>query len=198
MKTVTLLVALLISSITFAQDLADYGVDTTQTVPSGLAVGSFIPVVEHSCWNNESVTAPNAGKRQLIFFYKGAWNTKAKRFLNDLKDSLDRDKIELIVLTPELEGSTKRREKTLADIQVCTISKEDMDLYEVGFSVRPQFSNLLKLFQFYNLEKRTEGDAAILPANAMYLVSTSGKLIWRYFNYDHRHFPSVEEINSAR
>lgn len=198
MKTVALFVALLISSITFAQDLAAYGVDTTQTVPSGLAVGSFIPVVERGCWNNENIIAPSSGKRQLIFFYKGAWNTKAKRFLSDLKDSLDREKIELVVLTPELEGSTKRSEKALADVKVCTISKEDMDLYEVGFSVRPQFSNLLKLFQFYNLEKRTEGDAAILPANAMYLVSTSGKLIWRYFNYDHRHFPSVEEINSVK
>ncbi|MDG1160220.1 MAG: hypothetical protein P8N19_12065 [Flavobacteriales bacterium] len=198
MRIVALFVVFMSVMSASAQELSEYGVDTTQTVPSGLAVGAFTPSVEHQTWAGASVTTPKAGQRQLLFFYKGAWNTKAKRFLSNLKDSLDREKIELIVLTPELEGSTKRSEKVLAGVTVCTVSKETMELYEVAFALRPQFANSLKIFQFYNTEKRNEGAGDVLPANAMYLVSKSGKLLWRYFSFDHRHFPSVEEINGVK
>ncbi len=198
MRIVAFFVAWMSVMITSAQDLAEFGVDTTQALPSGLAVGAFTPTVQHNTWSDQQITTPKAGERQLLFFYKGAWNNKAKRFLLDLQDSLQHDKIKLIVLTPELEGSTKRSEKALEGLTVCTVSKETMQLYEVAFTLRPQFSNLLKLFQFYNTEKRNEGSGDVLPANAMYLVSKSGKLLWRYFSFDHRHFPSVEEINAVK
>ncbi|MDA0883227.1 MAG: hypothetical protein O2984_07925, partial [Bacteroidetes bacterium] len=60
MRIVALFVVFMSVMSASAQELSEYGVDTTQTVPSGLAVGAFTPIVEHQSWSESTITTPKA------------------------------------------------------------------------------------------------------------------------------------------
>jgi peroxiredoxin len=66
--------------------------------------------------------------------------------------------------------------------------------YALAYKVRSAYSKRLRLFRGVKLNERNGNDQNELPVTAVYVVSQSGKITYRYFNYDYRQRPSIREL----
>lgn len=189
----TLLLPLAIS----AQKLSKFGIDTLQTVPDGLAVNQYVPDFPMNA-NEQFSTNMNNGY-SLLVFVRGGWSKPCNKFLLNLQDSLkvlNNAGIRVVAISPELEGYRAK-----------SISKLGLKFPLVGdptgsiaadynglFTMTKGYKKRLKLFRGVTTVDRFGRDTEKMPVTAVYLITSTGKVLWRYFNLDPKGRPSIKEI----
>ncbi|MBI1266250.1 MAG: redoxin domain-containing protein [Cryomorphaceae bacterium] len=196
MKYLLLLVLLLPITLS-AQKLQKFGIDTLQTVPDGLAVNLFVPDFQMS--ENEKFVTNLGQGYSLLVFVRGGWSKPCNKFLTKLQDSLSvitEAGIRVVAVSPDLEG-----------YRSSTVSKLGLKFPLMGdpkgsiaadynglFTMTKGFKKRLKLFKGVKTSERFGRDTETMPVTAVYLISASGKIVWRYFNLDAKGRPNVNEI----
>ena len=196
MKYLLLLVLFLPMSLS-AQKLQKFGIDTLQTVPDGLAVNMFVPDFQMS--ESEKLVTNLGQGYSLLVFVRGGWSKPCNKFLSKLQDSLSvitEARIRVVAVSPDLEGYRSK-----------TVSKLGLKFPLVGdpkgsiaadynglFTMTKGYKKRLKLFKGVKTSERFGRDTETMPVTAVYLISASGKIVWRYFNLDSKGRPNVNEI----
>jgi peroxiredoxin len=180
-----------------AQKLQKFGIDTLQTVPDGLAVNMFVPDFQMS--ESEKLVTNLGQGYSLLVFVRGGWSKPCNKFLSKLQDSLSvitEARIRVVAVSPDLEGYRSK-----------TVSKLGLKFPLVGdpkgsiaadynglFTMTKGYKKRLKLFKGVKTSERFGRDTETMPVTAVYLISASGKIVWRYFNLDSKGRPNVNEI----
>ncbi|MFM1933003.1 MAG: hypothetical protein RL226_2306 [Bacteroidota bacterium] len=190
MKYLCILFSLLVVH-TSAQNLKKFGIDTTQVVPDGLAAGLYAPQFE---------TLKKTENTTLVVFIKGSWHKKDMKFLARLADSLQTSSptpVDVVIVTtekPEYNGKMTDigpfKVVNDADQSIST-AWDNLFVATQGYVKRRAFFNRMKQ------EDRCETANGKFNTNSCYLVSPTGKILWRYFSLDGKSRPSVKEIVAA-
>ncbi len=187
-----------------AQDLAKYGVDTTKTVPEGLPVGSYAPVFDtkDALGNDYSLQTSLSKGPVVLVFFRGEWCPHCNRYMSALEDSLSYIReagAEVVALSPEanehiieMVGENGAEFRVLHDIGGAVMRD-----YEVAFNVTGKYEKKIKRFLRAEITERNEQENAVLPVPAVFIISQSGRIAWRYFNYDYKQRPSIQSILTA-
>lgn len=187
-----------------AQDLTKYGIDTTKTVPEGLAVGSYAPVfeTEDALGNKYNLETSLTQGPVVLVFFRGEWCPHCNRYMSALEDSLShiRDAgAHVVGISPEtnehiitMVGEAGAEFRVLHDVNG-TVMRD----YDVAFDVTQKYHKKIKRFLRAQIDERNDQDEAVLPVPAVFLISSSGRIEWRYFNYDYKQRPSIRSILDA-
>lgn len=180
-----------------AQKLNRFGIDTLQTIPDGLAVNMFVP--DFSMSENENFVTNIGQGYSLLVFVRGGWSKPCNKFLSKLQDSLSvitDAGIRVIAVSPDLMGY---RESTIAKLGLTfpLIGDQKGSIaadYNGLFTMTKGFKKRLRLFKGVKTIDRFGRDTDTMPVTAVYLITSSGKIVWRYFNLDSKGRPNVREI----
>lgn len=189
---------------TFGQKLSSFGIDTTQTVPEGLAVNSYAPLfnLPDSDGNEIDFGMKLKQSKMVVVFVRGQWSRHCRKYVERLQDSLafiSNMSAQVVVVSPEKREFLARWNKTAGpDLRIVSdqygqIARD----YNLAYKLTSAFNRRIRVFRGVNLEARNGNDQNELPVTAVYLVSQSGKITYRYFNYDYRQRPPVSELMEA-
>lgn len=187
-----------------AQDLSRYGVDTTQTVPTGLPVNMYAPLFMGVDADGNEVGLQDRLKQStvVLVFVQGSWSRHCTKFLRKLQDSLDvlgQQGAQVIAVSPEKQeflGDYRNKSKVTFPVisdQGNVISSN----YDVNFHVTKSMKSRHNFFRGAKLDKRNANTGDVLPVAAVYVLAPSARVAYRYFNYDRRQRPYVSEILEA-
>lgn len=192
---------LLVASTTFAQKLSSFGIDTTQTVPDGLAVNSYAPLfnLPDRDGNEIDFRAKLKESKMMVVFVRGQWSRQCRKYVDRLQDSLaviSNASTQIVVVTAEKREFLSRWVKTAGPdfMIVSDVSGQVARDYEGAFKVTSAYNTRTRFLRGVKLNERNGNDQNELPVTAVYIVSQSGKITYRYFNYDFRQRPSVKEL----
>lgn len=183
-----------------AQDLGSVGVDTTKAVPEGLAVNAFAPLFSAPDTSGAPIDLRGTllQSRVVLVFIRGAWSKSCRDFLSNLQDSLlhiENAPAQVIgVVAGGQEDLVRLHRKT--GVRFSLVSDDAMQItkdYAGLYHMRKTHVRRSRIFSCSGLESQEDGTAP-MPVTAVYIIEQSGKIRWRYFNYDHRERPSVASI----
>lgn len=189
------------SSNISAQKLSSFGIDTTQTVPQGLPVNSYAPLFNVPDHDGNEVNLQQKLKesQMVVVFVRGQWSRQCRKYLERLQDSLSvisNASAQVVVVSPEKREFLNRWEKTTGP-ELMIVSDRSGNVardYDGAYKVTSAFNRRLRFFRGLKLDERNDNDQNELPVTAVYVVSQSGKIIYRYFNYDYRQRPPINQI----
>ncbi len=134
----------------------------------------------------------------MLVFYRGYWCPYCNRELKKIEDSLQfiLDKgAQVVAITPEKqEGISKTIEKTNARYPI--IWDEGMKImkeYDVAYELPENTLNRYKTTGI-NIEENNGKNGKYLPVPAVYVISPSMDVVYRFFETDYKKRPSVAEI----
>lgn len=173
-----------------------------QTSPKGIGVNDPAPNFATKDQNGRKLVLAAELKRGpvVLVFYRGQWCPYCSRQLKKLEDSLSFIKAKgatLIAITPEKpENISKTIEKTMASYPI--VYDEGLKImrsYDVAFTVD---SNTVTKYRQFGVDFNTANGAngANLPVPALYIVNTSGRIVFRHFDLDYKQRVSVREVLS--
>lgn len=197
-----LLVTFLMSMATFAQKSpADYGMDTTQTLPVGLEVGSKAPKFKTTDIDGNAVVMKDLLKQGpvVIIFYRGEWCPVCNRYLAELNNSLPEIKKKgatVLVISPEMDTHVqKTKENTSSDfVFVSDKDSKICESYDVLFTVTEAYQKKINNKFDKDIAEYNGQDVAKLPVPATYVVDQEGKIVYKQFEYNYRNRASGTEI----
>lgn len=201
MRLIVLVFAIAMNVSAFTQSLSRFGVDSTRTVPTGLATGAYAPMFNATDTEGNAVDLKESLQEGpvVLMFFRGAWCGHCNRYMHRVQDSLEMitaHGARVIAITPELlEGAKESKEKFEVNFNV--ISDADGKIsedYEVSFFVTKKYQKKVKTLLRKNLKARNGQEEAKLPVPATYIISPSGKIVWRHFNLDYRDRAAVKDI----
>lgn len=191
MKRITLLSVLLsCASLLFAQN-----------APKGLNLNDQAPGFSANDQYGRLVSLQDELKKGpvVLVFYRGQWCPYCNRQLKQLEDSLSLIKAKgasVLTITPEKpENITKTISKTKTSSSI--LHDEGLNImksYDVAFKVDDKTIEAYKKYGIDFAEANGNLNGANLPVPAVYIVNTSGKIIYKYFDTDYRKRSSVKEI----
>ncbi|MBL4592508.1 MAG: redoxin domain-containing protein [Flavobacteriales bacterium] len=198
-------ILLVIPFYSFAQnktkEMVRKGVDTTKYVPVGINIGDSAPKINATSLTGRKINSTEIlqGKKIVLIFYRGKWCPYCNKFLSNLNDSLQYisdNNAEIIVIGPEsFENTEKTADKAAATfVLIPDTTLQIQKDYDVLFSVTKKYQGKIKTFLRTDIAKNNNQKEATLPVPATYIIDTTGKIIWRYFDYDYSKRPSVKEI----
>lgn len=134
----------------------------------------------------------------VLVFYRGNWCPYCNRELKKLEDSLQfiLDKgAQVVAVTPEKpEGISKTIEKTKASYPI--LWDEDLKImkaYDVAYEIPGNTLNRYRSTGI-NIEENNGKSGKYLPVPAIYIISQSMDVVYRFFETDYKKRPSVAEI----
>lgn len=197
-KTILLLISILIIGEIMSQ--------TNKTVDEakGLQIGTQAPLFNAIDSDNISYSLEKAIMQGsvVIIFYRGFWCPICNKHLSDLQDSLyfiEEKGAQVIALSPEKPEYLKIMEEQTGAGFILLYDEDYKvsDAYDVTFN--PTKTQLLT----YNVAlgaklKKTHSDKSQqLPIPATYIISKTGKIIWRQFNSNYKKRSTVKDILAA-
>lgn len=201
MRLIVFIFAIAMNVSTFSQSLARFGVDSTRTVPSGLATGGYAPMFNATDSEGNTVNLKESLEKGpvVLMFFRGAWCSYCNRYMHRVQDSLEMitsQGAQVIAITPELlQGAKESKEKFEVNFHVIPDSEGNIsEDYEVSFFVTKKYQKKIKTLLRKNLKARNGQEEAKLPVPATYIISPSGKITWRYFNPDYRNRAAIKDI----
>lgn len=187
---------LLLSVAVFFQSL----LILAQDAPKGLNVNDKAPFFTAKDQNEKAVSLEGQLKKGpvVLMFYRGQWCPYCNKQLMQLEDSLQLITAKgatLIAVTAEKpENISKTIEKTKAVFPILfDDSLSIMKSYDVAFAVD---AKTIKTYKKYGIDfnEANGKNGANLPVPALYIISSEGKITYKYFNPDYTKRPSVAEI----
>ncbi len=165
--------------------------------------GSTIPNVMVKTADGAPVSLPALlmEKPSVIVFYRGGWCPYCSRQLAELKDieqELVAEGYQIIAISPETPEKLQAQ-KLQTEFAAQLISDADLSAiknFGIGFYVPNDTRNLYKdRMQVELVADQT--DRAVLPAPAIFITDTNGKVLFNYVNPDFRTRPSAALVLSA-
>jgi peroxiredoxin len=149
-----------------------------------------------------SLKAFTMQKPTVVIFYRGGWCPYCNRQLAGLKDietQLDELGYQILAISPETPAQlqeqklqTKFSVKLLADPELDTIKG-----FGIGFYVPDVTRTKYKTKFDINLSSEKASGQAVLPAPAVFILDTSGKVVFSYVNPDYQTRISPELLYQA-
>jgi peroxiredoxin len=176
-------------------------VATAQEKPEGLFINSKAPEFKVKEQGGKDISLKELRKKGpvVIVFYRGNWCPYCNKELKNLQDSLSyltEKKVQVVAITPEgSEGVKETIQKTGASFPIISdkgaiIAKA----YQVAYEVDEKTTTRYKSFGTDLLKINEQKDKPVLPVPAVYIVNRDGSIIYRYFDIDYRHRPSVAQL----
>jgi peroxiredoxin len=176
------------------------GMDTTGYIPLGLSLDSNAPLIKEFSVNNTKINSEEIlqEKSIVLIFYRGKWCPYCNKFLSNLNDSIKyiSKTAEVLVVGPESFKNTEMTAEKAAAIFtiIPDISMQIQKDYDVLFNVTKKYQGKIKTFLRTDIAENNNQDTAQLPVPAVYIIDKSGKISWRFFDYDYSKRPSIKEI----
>ena len=200
-----LLVIFLVSIAGFAQKSpADYGMDTTQTLPVGLEVGSKAPKFKTTDIDGNAIVMKDLLKQGpvVIIFYRGEWCPVCNRYLAELNNSLPEIKEKgatVLVISPEMKVHVqKTKENSSSDfVFVSDPGSKICESYDVLFTVTEAYQKKINTKFDKDIAEFNGQDVAKLPVPATYVINQEGEIVYKQFEYNYRNRASGSDILEA-
>ena len=177
------------------------GMDTTQYIPKGLAIGTEAPSIKGVALGGSVIDSKKIlqDKSIVLLFYRGEWCPICNRYLSNLNDSLKyiTDKgADVIVVGPEtIENTQKTADKAKsAFILLPDTSSQILTAYDVLFYVNEKYQRKIKTFLRTDIAENNNQEEAMLPVPATYVIAKGGIIKWRHFDYNYSKRATVREI----
>jgi peroxiredoxin len=176
------------------------GILNAQQNPEGLLINSKAYDFKGKDQNGEEIRLKELLKKGkvVLVFYRGNWCPYCNRELKKLEDSLQfiLDKgAQVVAVTPEKpEGISKTIEKTKASYPI--LWDEDLKImkaYDVAYEIPENTLNRYRSTGI-NIEENNGKSGKYLPVPAIYIISQSMDVVYRFFETDYKKRPSVAEI----
>lgn len=174
----------------------------SQDSPKGLLINEKAPVFSAKVQYGKKISLQEQLEKEpvVLVFYRGQWCPYCNRQLKKLEDSLSfiSDKgANLITITPEKpENISKTIDKTKATYSILfDEGLKIMKSYDVVFTVDNNTIERYKGFGI-DLSEANGTNGANLPVPALFIINKEGIIIYRHFDPDYKHRPSVQEILS--
>jgi peroxiredoxin len=167
--------------------------------PTGLKIGDVAPAIEGIDHTGKPVSLAQLLKQGpvVVTFYRGFWCPFCTKYLKKLQDSVATMGGRIIAITPETQAfALKMVERSGVTYPI--VSDTDGHLlaaYKVGFAVDE--ATLTKYKGFGVDLKANNGDRAVLPVPATYVVSTNGKITFVHFNTDYKERANLNTLQSS-
>lgn len=191
------LIILCFSSISFAQHLKKYGIENTENLPRGLAVGTVAPQANVFNAAGETVPLLELNKHyQVLVFYRGDWCSYCSKYISNLTDSLqafERADAKITALAP----STKNLIASPSAKNIRHLADDDFKaaiMYDGLFTVTAAYREKLRK---KGIDLETEEGEALLPVPATYVIAPSGEIIYRHFDYDYAKRARIKDLIDA-
>lgn len=203
MKHIILIVLVLLAVGNLSsQDLERFGMKG-DTAPTGLKIGSQAPNFTATDQNGNNIELESQLKKGpvVLVFYRGAWCPYCVRYLQNITDSLSHIQqagATVYAVTPQLdEGIVMVSEKIDNQIAILHDKNGDiMDAYDGSFEVTEKYQERVSKKKM-SLAESNGQEIAALPVPATYVISETGMVIYRHFDYDYKTRSTVAAILSA-
>src|SRR5688572_25019873 len=172
-----------------------------QEKPEGLFINSKAPDFTAKDQQGNPVRLKEILKNGpvVLVFYRGYWCPYCNKYLRKLEDSLQLIKekgAQLIAVTPERpENIAKTVEKTKAEYLI--VYDHDMKImkaYDVAYDVDEKTIARYKRADIDLGENNGQKNGVYLPVPAVYIISKSGTIVYRFFEADYKKRATVKEI----
>ena len=168
--------------------IADSADNVTPLLIGQNAPNSTLQTVEG---DTVSLKAFTMQKPTVVIFYRGGWCPYCNRQLAGLKEietQLDELGYQILAISPETPAQlqeqklqTKFSVKLLADPELDTIKG-----FGIGFYVPDATRSKYKTNWDISLSSEKATGQAVLPAPAVFILDTSGKIVFNYVNPDYQ------------
>lgn len=190
MNKILLLVGTLVAINLFAQEK-----------PEGLFINSKAPDFRSTDQYGKEIRLKDVLKDSVVvlIFYRGQWCPYCNRQLKKLEDSLQLVKdrgAKLIAITPEQpEYISKTIEKTKASYSLIYDKEmKIMKAYAVAFEVDERTVSRYKNADIDLATANGQKEKVYLPVPAVYIIDKESTIVYRFFEFDYKKRPSVQEI----
>ncbi len=162
-------------------------VASSQEEISPLLIGEKIPEIEIISVNNSPVELKSIfdKKPTVLLFYRGGWCPYCNAHLSDIQgvenEILDLG-YQIVGISPDSPANLKTTEKD-KDIQYQLYSDAQGDLIKamgIAFKAPEKYNNFL-VTKSDGLNKET-----LLPVPSVFIVDTTGKIVFEYINPDYK------------
>jgi peroxiredoxin len=165
--------------------------------------GSTIPNVMVKTTDGSPVSLPALlmQKPAVIVFYRGGWCPYCSRQLAELKDieqELVAEGYQILAISPETPEKLQSQ-KLETEFAAELISDSDLNAiraFGIGFYV-PDDTRKLHRDRMQVELTVDQNERAVMPAPAIFITDTSGKILFNYVNPDFRTRPSAALVLSA-
>jgi peroxiredoxin len=174
---------------------------STIQYPIGLKVPSKAPLftAKDNYGNDVILQETFDGNPVVLIFYQGYWSRPCYDFLKNVSDSLkflDQKSAVVIGVSPE-QGQYVAVTESNVKAEFALINDTDMKIckaYQVNYALdRSSVDHLKKLDVNLNeINGPTIGNQ--LPVTAVYIINRDGYIVYKYFDTDVTHRPSVWEL----
>lgn len=199
---ITFILLLLFPLMSFSQEISrKFGIDTTQTVPTGIDVGIIAPPIYTITLEEDTLSSDKIliDKQIVLLFYRGEWCPVCSRYLSNLSDSLkyitEKNAIVIVVGPETSENAEKTAKRASSDLIIISdTSYKIQNDYDVLFHVTKGYQKKIKTFLMSDIAKNNGKEDAYLPIPATYIINQKGIITYKDFHYDFHNRASVKMI----
>ena len=200
LAAITLLACLSLSVQAFERDtIADDAEHVTPLLIGQAAPNSTLHTVDGAPVSLKALTLE---KPTVLIFYRGGWCPYCNRQLAGLKDiegQLDALGYQILAISPETPAqlqAQKLQEKFTVRL-LSDASLETIKGFGIAFYVPDDTSSTYKTKWNIDLNKQDSSGRAVLPAPAVFILDTAGKVKFSFVNPDFKQRLSPELLLSA-
>ena len=166
--------------------IADSAENVTPLLIGQSAPNSTLQTVEG---DPVSLKALTMQKPTVLIFYRGGWCPYCNRQLAGLKEiegPLDELGYQILAISPETPAQLQEQ-KLQTKFTVQLLADPDLEAisgFGIGFYVQDKTRNTYKTKWNIDLTSDKTSGIAVLPAPAVFILDTSGKIVFSYVNPD--------------
>jgi peroxiredoxin len=169
--------------------------------PKGLKVVSKAPLfaTKDNYGNDFILQETYESSPVVLLFYQGFWSRPCYEYLKQVSDSLlllDQKAAVVIGVSPE-QGKYVAQSEQNANVQFQLINDTDMKIckqYKVNYKLDAESIAHLKTLNVDLIEINGSNTGNQLPVTAVYIINRDGYIVYKYFDTDVTHRPSVWEL----
>ena len=179
-------------------------VDVDSNVPAGLTVGDLAPnfVAKTSATEKIELRSLLRTGPVVVVFYRGNWSVNCRHYLNNLKDSLalitSCGAMVLAVSPEKLEYQEKLGR--LSSDSLLFLSDDTgaiMKGFDVGYVPSRSYMHKINHYRKTDLAEHNGEVGLRLPVPAVYVIASTGKISYVFFDDETDKRPSIAEIHDA-
>jgi peroxiredoxin len=173
----------------------------TITYPKGLKVVSKAPLfsTKDNYGNDFDLKDTYESSPVVLIFYQGYWSRPCYDYLKQVTDSLillDQKSAVVVGISPE-QGQYLAQSEQNANVQFQLINDVDMKIckqYKVNYKLNKESIAHLKKLNVDLVQINGPITGNQLPVTAVYIINRDGYVVYKYFDTDVTHRPSVWEL----
>lgn len=186
------------------QDPSGYGIDTTDSLPVGIALNAMAPIILTNDIAGGIIDTDALLKNGpvVVLFYRGAWCPVCNRYLSELNESLSEIKEKgavVLAISPELtENAHLTQDSTRTDfIFISDTTLQIAKDFKVLFQVTDAYSEKISRKFGFDIAENNGQKKAQLPVPATFIIGVDGRIKYKQFDLNYKKRASAEDILTA-